>query len=192
MDKIIELLKKIFVGDAEKLKMIEEIKIDKQDADSLISIQKQLQDIQKSVKIEPSQSDNEDKSVKAVIASLAEQVRTLQSIIAEQAKKQEEREKAIEEEAKKAHAMKIEKAIEIAIKAGKIPAKNDAEIKKWRNLFEKDYDSAEFALSRIKEAKSEQDIDADDISRSNKNDMLNSLKPEFAKYVENVPMTTDI
>lgn len=195
MDKVIELLKKIFGGDAEKMKLLDEFKIDKQDVNELDGIMKSLAEMQKNMKADPPSPASDDKSVKALISSLSEQVKTMQGIIAEQAKRQEERERAIEEEAKKAHAKKINEAISSAVKSGKIPAKNETEIAKWKGLFEKDYESAEFALSKIKEAKSDapggQPGGNDGKPNNLQTGLGSSLKPEFAKYVETVPITTE-
>lgn len=182
MEKIIDLLKKIFANEPDKIKVLEDYRLDESDAENLKEMQKILGEI--SGKRNEEERSNSD--IKNIIASLTEQVRAMQAIIAEQAKKQEEREQAIAEEAKKAHQKKIADTIEKAIKEGKIPAKNEQELARWKALFEKDYEAAEFALSKIEAAKTTQEQSKVDDKIESKFGSV--LRPEFAKYVENIPI----
>lgn len=191
MDKIIELLKRVFANEPEKIKAIEEYKLDKDDAENLKQLQAMAAEMlgKKSGEandIGGGKSSGSD-DIKNIIAGLTEQIRTMQQIIAEQTKKQEERERAIAEEAKKAHEKKIGETIERAIKEGKIPAKNEQEITRWKNLFEKDYESAEFALSKIEGIKPMQSSDKQGESKA-ESKFGSTLRPEIAKYIENIPI----
>jgi hypothetical protein len=192
MDKILELLKRIFANEPEKIKAIEEYKLDKDDADNLKQLQAMATEMLGKKSSEANDTGGTKSSgsddIKNIIAGLTEQIRMMQQIIAEQTKKQEDRERAIAEEAKKAHEKKITEIIDKAIKEGKIPAKNEQEIARWKNLFEKDYESAEFALSKIEGSKAAaQDTAKQDESKP-VSKFGSTLRPEIAKYVENIPI----
>jgi|GEM_PF-4950664 len=87
-------------------------------------------------------------------ASLLEGLRAeLQSFAKALADEKIERQKiqqTLDDKIKSEMALRIKSAIDEGIKSNKIPAKNEEDIKRWQGLFEKDFDAANFALSKIK------------------------------------------
>ena len=151
MKELIALLKSLFKGDAEKTKILDEFKLDSDDQTKITMLQDAIKELQKSLgetkKDTPPASDPND--VKSVIAGLTETVKSLQDALANETKARSERDKSIQDDAAKAHAKKIAEKLEAAVKSEQIGPKDEDGKKKWQAMFEKDFEGAEFALSKI-------------------------------------------
>jgi len=90
-------------------------------------------------------SDNGDK-----ISGLEAKVDQIYSALIEETKARQEIQKNYDEKIAADKKARVQATLDNAIKLNKIPAKNEEEIAKWKTMFEKDYDAAEFALSKIK------------------------------------------
>jgi len=105
--------------------------------------------------------------------------------------KQEEEKKALQmqmqEQAKKDLDSKIEAKLKEAIEKGKIAAKDDAEKTKWKTMFEKDFDGADFALGKIpdkitNQQQNSQQIDSVQSQQSkSRADLIAAAKESFKK-----------
>ncbi|MEN6294710.1 MAG: hypothetical protein ABFD61_01110 [Chloroherpetonaceae bacterium] len=84
------------------------------------------------------------------ISGLEAKVDQIYMALMEETKARQEIQKNYDAKIAADNKARIQAALDNAIKMNKIPAKNEEEITKWKTMFEKDYDAAEFALSKVK------------------------------------------
>jgi len=143
MSKLGDFLKGLVNGDPEKQKLIDEIESEQQSSKN-----QEPKEINNPVF---SQDKKDlDPETKAMIAKLLEDNKKLMDLINQSQIKEKEREEILKVQAQKELQTKINKLIEEAKADGRIPPQNSEELKKWQGLLEKDYESGEFALSKLK------------------------------------------
>lgn len=120
--------------------------------DALSDAEKQelakLTEIKPEVSASQSQDKPADDSLK-MISAMNAKIDELSKVIARQEEERKAMQLQIQEQAKKDLSAKIQAKIDEAVKQGKIAAKDEADIKKWKSAFEKDFDFAEYSLSKI-------------------------------------------
>lgn len=156
MKPFLELLKKIFSGDKEKEKLIddaiaklkdekpEEKPKDKQKETPEFDLEKFMS------KFDTKTLENSDnKELIGIIIEMKKGQDALLNEMAENKKKEEERNKILAEKAKAENDKKINDLLELAKKEGRIPPKDEAKINSFRKLLETDFESAKIAIEAL-------------------------------------------
>lgn len=157
MKQLLELLKKLFAGDKEKEKVIDDelSKINSEDDSKKSKEPEKKQENNSELEKLLSQlsqkdlSKSDNKELLAIISKLKEGQDKLLNEIAENKKKEEERNQILAEQAKKEKETKINELLELAKKDGRIAPKDDAKINSFKKLLENDFDSAKVALEAL-------------------------------------------
>ena len=151
MNKIAELLKKLFAGDPEKSKMLEGLDFG-DDSSKIEELTKIINDLKSQLPNfkEPEKKSDDPSNVTQVIAGLTDTVKNLQESIVKEAQARELAEKRVKDDALALQKKKIDDAIQKAIESEKIAPKAEDDINRWREAFEQNYEIAEFSLSKVK------------------------------------------
>jgi len=189
MSKIREIFSKLFSGDPQKTDLANQL------ADELDKTEPNTKPLEQAKPLEPAKSTDDTRLSELTFENqaLKSQLTEIQTFLKEERterlKIQEEQTKA----AKESFQKKIEERIKKGIEEGRIPPKNEEEQKKWRSLYEQNWDSAEFALSKIDAKKSNEAPNQEQLQNQNQtpspsSSLGSSLRKSTLEYIKQVPI----
>ncbi len=173
MKKLIQMLKTLFAGDADKIKELEEMEKD------LENIKDKPEPMQASI---PAAAGNSTERLEAQIAKLLEDNKKMVDVITEMQAKDLAREETIKNEAEKNRIAKINKLLEEAQSDGRIPPKNEDLKKNYKIMLEKDFEAGSKIIEALPKLAKAETLPTQQIKQNNTNTTLDrSVLIENAK-----------
>lgn len=133
--------------------------------------------------------DNLSPEIRALVQSLADQNKALDAKVSELLAEKDKHNKTLEDKAKAEFDAKVKKAVEDAVKEGKIPAKDTAKQERFTKLLNADFDGTLAVINELpsltKSASSTTSGSGQGQQSQSKAPIIGSRNPKIMEYVNN-------